>query len=394
MPILNSNTALMSAEDFSVLNLSRYQFRLRARQAVVLPPFLGSTLRGAFGHALKEAVCAMAHRHCQRCMLAERCIYPYIFETPAHDIESLRGQNRAPHPFILMPPIFERVEKAAAANNRLPKHSDSAEFLYKGMRLRLVKPVPAVCSDTGWRFSSGDELVFELILVGRAVEYMPYVVYAMSEMGKTGLGADRVRFDLIEVALVDEQGPAKAIYSGGQLIAGHDHANTKLGDLIRRRLKQLEAANILCEENLRLEFKTPVRIRVERDLQVNLNFELLVRNLLRRVSLLAVAHGSAPLNMDYRSLINLASGVKTRSSELRWWDWERYSNRQKTKMSLGGFAGEIEYEGEAIQAFMPLIAAGEMLQLGSGTSFGLGRYQIGQRNDAPAIIPKSKASNL
>lgn len=44
-------------------------------------------------------------------------------------------------------------------------------------------------------------------------------------------------------------------------------------------------------------------------------------------------------------------------------------------MNLGGFVGEIEYEGEAIQEFLPLIAAGELMHVESNTTFGLGRYE-------------------
>lgn len=369
----------MLAEDFSVLNLARYQLRLRARQAVVLPPFLGSTLRGAFGHALKEAVCVVNHRDCERCMLAERCIYPYLFETPAPPIELLRGQKGAPRPFVIMPPLLARAEKITAVNHSMPMQLKKAEFMYNGKSLRLVKPVPATCSDTGRHLSAGDDLVFELTLIGRAVEYMPYVVYAISEMAKRGLGANRIRFDLNQVALIDEQGVRKNIYSGDeQRITTPDNSTRSLGDVISQRLKQLEKAS--SPDELRLEFQTPARIRVDGDLQLKLNFDFLVRNLLRRVSLLAAVHGSASLKVNYRDLIDLASSVQTRLSGLRWWDWERYSNRQRTKMSLGGFVGEIEYTGEVIRDFMPLIVAGEVLHLGSGTSFGLGRYQVSKCN--------------
>lgn len=107
-----------------------------------------------------------------------------------------------------------------------------------------------------------------------------------------------------------------------------------------------------------------------------MNFELLVRNLLRRVSLLIAVHGSTPLELDYRGIIARAATVRTRSSNLRWSDWERYSNRQQTKMALGGFVGEVEYEGEALPEFACLLAAGEILHVGAGTTFGLGEYLI------------------
>ena len=367
----------MLAEDFSVLNLSRYQLRLKARRAVVLPRFLGSTLRGAFGHALKEAVCVVGHRDCGRCMLADRCIYPYLFETPAPPIELLRGQKGAPHPFILMPPLSEPCDGATLSREPLPRQFKRTECVHSGKRLRLVKSAPIPCSDKGWDLSPGDELVFDLLLVGRAIQYMPYVVYAVSEMAKRGLGANRVPFDLSQVAVVNEHGFAQTIYSGGdQRITVPGQATKSLTELIQSRVEQLRATGILFLDELRLNFQTPARIRVDGDLQQTLAFELLVRNLLRRISLLAAVHGSRRLDVDYRALIDRASSVRTRTSELHWRDWERYSNRQRIKMNMGGFIGGIEYLGEAIQEFIPLIIAGEILHIGTGTSFGLGRYQL------------------
>jgi hypothetical protein len=367
----------MLPEDFSVLSLSRYQLRLKARRAVVLPRYLGSTLRGAFGHSLKQAVCVVTHRDCERCILAERCIYPYLFETPAPPIELLRNQKGAPHPFILMPPISESGDGPIFRPEPLPRQFKRTECLHSGKALRLVKSEPITCSEGGWNLSQGDELVFDLLLVGRAVEYMPYVVYAVSEMAKRGLGANRVPFDLSQVAVVDKDGFVESIYSGGsQRITVPSQAIKGLSEFIQSRLDQLRANDILCLDEVRLNFRTPARVRVNGDLQQALTFELLIRNLLRRISLLAAVHGHRRLDVNYRALIERASSVKTRTSGLCWRDWERYSNRQKMKMSMGGFIGGIEYVGEAIQEFIPLIIAGEILHVGSGTSFGLGRYQL------------------
>jgi hypothetical protein len=57
----------------------------------------------------------------------------------------------------------------------------------------------------------------------------------------------------------------------------------------------------------------------------------------------------------------------------RQWEW--YSGRQKIRVKMGGFAGEISFEGE-VGPFMPLICAGEVLHTGKGTGFGLGKYGI------------------
>jgi hypothetical protein len=397
----------MIADDFAGLDLSRYELRLRARRATSLPAFLGSTLRGAFGHALKAAVCVMNHRQCERCMVADRCIYPYLFETPVPaDVAQLRGQQHAPHPFILSPPMLRAADelkpgKAGGGPDRArlspQPQSSSLHRLTDGRTLKLMHPPPAVAGSaadevaaTGRRqLQAGDELRFGLLLMGRALEYLPYVVYAVSEMARGGLGADRAQFELTEAAMIDERGMRAPVYCGkSQRIAVPDSANKSLRDLIDLRLGQsagavvagaaseLGAEKVSHAESVRLRFVTPTRIRVDGDLQVGMSFELLARNLLRRVSMLVAVHGRARLALDYRGLITRACEVETRASRLRWWDWERYSNRQQTKMTLGGFVGEVTYCGKALQEFLPLIVAGELLHVGAGTSFGLGKYEV------------------
>ena len=43
-------------------------------------------------------------------------------------------------------------------------------------------------------------------------------------------------------------------------------------------------------------------------------------------------------------------------------------------MKMGGFVGEITFEGD-IEPFMPILKAGEVLHVGKGTGFGLGKYK-------------------
>jgi hypothetical protein len=100
-------------------------------------------------------------------------------------------------------------------------------------------------------------------------------------------------------------------------------------------------------------------------------------------------HGRGQLNLDYRGLIARASQARTRRFALNWCDWERYSNRQQTKMSLGGFIGEVEYCGEAIKEFLPLLVAGEILHVGAGTSYELRAWQVRNHplTNFPATLP-------
>jgi CRISPR-associated endoribonuclease Cas6 len=472
----------MSPEDFAPLEISRYELRLRAEEACSLPAFLGSTLRGAFGHALKQAASAIDGRVCNGCRAADPCVYHYLFETPVPPgVTQLRGQREAPVPFILSPPIVQNpvrrvwrvpsVQAASAAARSLSddsrsridpqsairnpqsatrqssiRDSQSPSSLsgspaHGGFARNLSDPQSAIRNpqfavtsvifpDQPRRFAAGDTLSFDLSLIGRAIDHLPHVILAVSEMARCGLGAARARFELKEVCLKGAADGRQRIWENGAFLGAQASRLLQVprpfSELIRERLAELKGppfeetlsvspslestiADALRElhrgdlsglnngngnnagrarlgadpqpltpspYSLRLRFLAPTRIRVNGDLQTDLSFELLVRNLLRRASTLAAVHGRGSLDLDYRSLIERAVSVETRSSRLVWWDLDRYSNRQQTKMKLGGFIGEIEYEGEAIAEFLPLAVAGELLNIGTGTSFGLGSYQI------------------
>ena len=123
---------------------------------MILPTFKGSTLRGGFGYAFKRVVCAIKNKECPDCLLKEKCIYSYVFETPPpSDTKIMRKYIAAPHPFILEPPPEKR----------------------RG-------------------YKTGDEISFGLILIGKAIDYLPYFVYAFDELGRIGIGKGRAKYEL------------------------------------------------------------------------------------------------------------------------------------------------------------------------------------------------------
>lgn len=72
-------------------------------------------------------------------LLKQKCIYSYIFETPPpEDAEMLRLYPKVPHPFVNEPPITEKQV-----------------------------------------FAPGDTVPFHLILIGHAIDYLPYYIYTL-----------------------------------------------------------------------------------------------------------------------------------------------------------------------------------------------------------------------
>ncbi len=71
---------------FEHIRIGKFLLRLRALDDLHLPAYKGSTLRGGFGAALKHVACALKRQDCGGCLLRDRCVYLYLFETPPRRI--------------------------------------------------------------------------------------------------------------------------------------------------------------------------------------------------------------------------------------------------------------------------------------------------------------------
>lgn len=298
---------------------------LQARDPLVLPPYKGSTLRGGFGSAFKETVCVVDHRACARCLLRSRCAFPYVFDTPVpEDAIRMRKYLAAPHPFVFLPPLEEKT---------------------------LYKP--------------GEALTFGLTLIGKGAEFLPYFIYTFERLGeKRGLGKGRGRFAVESVTWLSPEGEEVQIYNGAE-------------KMLRNTFRPLTIQDFssLHFELVTLNFLTPTRLVYAEALTQTPEFHMLIRTLLRRLSNLAYFHCGTELDLDFRRLITAAEQIETVHSDMRWYDWERYSARQDTRMKLGGFIGNVTYQGD-LQPFLPLLRLGELVHVGKGTSFGLGKYTM------------------
>jgi hypothetical protein len=391
---------LFPTESFDALKVARYQIRLRALEPAQFPAFAGSALRGAFGHALKSSVCVMQHRDCERCLVASRCIYPNVFEPefPPH-LTEWHNERNAPSPYLLDPPVHKhRVTFVVPPSGGISEPESQPP---EGGTTNAIERRPPKWEQHR-QLDAGEEIAFGLTLLGRAIEHLPFIVLAIHEMTQRGIGAPkferpspsetpfaaetkptpeaaprrqmppRPRFALSEVLSLDADGQRRTIYTeASERLESHAAPPPSLRQLVESRLTEIEASG-----QLRLRFLTPARIKVDGDLQPRADFALLVRNLLRRVSMLTAVHGEAKLALDYAGLIARAADIQTVESKLRWWDLQRYSARQQTKLKMGGFVGAVSYEGATLGEFLPLLVAGEILRIGKGTSFGLGKFQI------------------
>jgi hypothetical protein len=320
-------------EQFKNLKISRFEIVLQSQSEAVLPTLIGSTLRGAFGHALKAISCSVKHQDCEKCFLSEVCLYSTVFEpTSSSKIKDI------PRPFIFDPPIP-------------PFTRDISEN--QTLKLRIAEK---------------GKISFGLTLIGESVKKLPYFIYAFELMARHGLGVNRQSFSIAEVFGIDANNSKHSIYTPN-LSKILPFEKTSLAELVEHRAKGLTLSN-----SLKIVFQTPLRIRRNKELLENLTFAEFFKQCSLRLKFIAENYGSR-LEYDYQTLAKQSEKIKTTSANIWRHKFLRRSNRQDRTFDLDGMLGEIEFQGD-FAGFLPFITASEFLHIGSASSLGLGKFAI------------------
>ena len=309
------------------LPLARYRLRFRAREAICLPDYAGSAWRGVFGHSLKKLVCVTREPHCEPCLLYRSCIYPYIFETPPDPgVGKLRKYNAAPHPFVLNPDDTMHGPLAAETEHSL-----------------------------------------EMTLFGRGNRHLPYIIHALDQAGKRGLGRQRGSLELLEVQQQVQDAWLSIYRPGGNLQPCPADC----------------AGPPVCPTSITIRLLSSLRMKIDGHLVTpnSFTFQSLFSSLLRRISLLTAFHTDTPLETDFVALTQAAKEIPVVRQELRWHDWTRKSSRQGSLMQLGGLLGTATFKSSDnssswLAPFWPYLWLGQWTHAGKNTSMGLGKYEI------------------
>ncbi len=309
----------------------RLSVELRSVGQARLGEFKGSLLRGAFGHALRRAMCTEGPgQECSGCELRAGCLYTRCFETFVEDRPGpfLKGVKESPRPYIFEPRTSRR------------------------------------------HFSAGDPLEFDLLLLGQAVDLQALVLLALERMARRGLGKAHHPFELRRVSY---QGPDGAWHEGYR----------RGSQAWARHVPSLPASSPPVPaqpspERLRLRFTTPLRLMRNRSLIQHFpHFRSLVHRMLRRT--LDIAHFHVPgavVDWSFRHLLDRAAAVTIENQDLRVHTLYRYSNRQQRRHSFQGLVGGLTLRGD-LGPFLPLLRTAEVIHVGKAATFGLGKVEVG-----------------
>jgi hypothetical protein len=307
---------------FSPLRLARYRLDFEVETPLTLPAYAGSTLRGAFGAALRATACMTKAKVCDGCPLLATCPYAVVFEprppTAAHPLQDF---NQIPRAYVIEPPQWG--EKT---------------------------------------YAPGETLSFHLVLAGRVVEQLPLILWAFHKAFQRGVGRGDGTASLAQVWHVVDDSPRLILDGPGGTLAEHDVA--------------LPPAPTFHEDTVTLTINTPLRLQRNGrpiDARALTARDLLVA-LVRRTALIHEFHGAGPLPLDFAALTKRAEAIES-DKDLRWRDWQRYSNRQQQKIALGGVVGRWKLSGD-LAPFLPFLHLGQWLHVGKEATFGMGGYRI------------------
>jgi hypothetical protein len=305
----------------------------------------GNALRGGFGGAFRRLVCVDLRWECAECALRFSCPYTKVFNPfLPPDAVQFTGNRDIPRPFVVKPPLATQTAYAA-----------------------------------------GEALVFDLVLAGQAVDYLPYFIVAFRELGAGGFGLNRARVALARVEAVAPGGTCTPVYEAERNLVrpaapialplpsdrtapGGSESCTPPGPAL--------AEDALSQE-LTLEFLTPTTLRTgstaqhEGAIVRRPAFHHILKRLRDRVNALATFYGDGPLALDFKALGAAAERVETVRDETRWIERSRFSRRREVRHDLSGFAGRITFRGD-VAPFLPLLRLGEYVHVGKNAVFGNG----------------------
>jgi len=316
------------------LGLIAVEVEARALRDTQLPPYLGATLRGSLGRALRQAVCVTEAPTCDGCALVARCPYGSTWEAKSEHVGDMGalGRGEWPRPYVI------GVWKAP-------------ELLRTGKTIR-----------------------FRLSLFGRARDFLPHYLVALRTALEHGLGPRRAPF-VIERAVTagltggphpDARG--LVLVSENELIPWAALPDTTLWNLVHRRVDQ-------PNETVELELATPLAIQVDGRVSTTLVIGALVSRLCERIDRLQMAWGGGfePL-LDYEALQALAASARVTRLDTRLVAFERRSDRSG-RVPMEGIVGRATLTGLAPPLFS-LLAAAEWTHVGKQATFGFGRISL------------------
>ena len=307
---------------FDRIRVGRLRLLFKKKSIRQQDGFIGSAWRGLIGKTLKRIFCSWRDKRCIDCLVRSTCPYYILYEEHGNE----PGFSDLPRPYIFYP--------LPVTDNRY--------------------------------------LSLEVTLFGQGCEFVPHLITTCEEAGYYGLGRERIRFSLQCVLQKELNGEWTTLY-----VPGEKTKITRSNFLLTDWLKHLP---LVPEDDCWLvEIKSPLRLRKQKQYLSVPDWGWSFVSLARKLFLLNNVCGGPKVEKETWLVIKdfLNSPGKSRN-EVFWYDWQRYSSRQRKKVPMGGIMGKsyIEPPWQEKEVWWHWWHTAGIFHLGKGTSMGLGKVSL------------------
>ncbi len=326
--------------DILDVRYTELRFTVRLVCDSVLPRFKASAIRGGMGQMLLDEYCIREqfrkenNNICDNCDFREECIVQRILYAKM-DIEP--------------------------------------EFMSSGNSVGYI----VECDDMRENYDQGDELRFKLILFGKNIYYLSQYLSAIYRLGQAGLGKEEAGFEVVSVcniknqAILEEGNIYKDLY---KIESFREYIDYRI-DSFQCDIEDIDEVNIVL--------KSPLAIKKEGEILQELNIDAFFENLDRRIRIMECFEGydtsRLPDSISQSQILDLPNVLH---SESRFIKIPRYSGRKNQKIYLKGVYGNMVLDLSSItdvsdkKTVIRKLLIGELLHVGSNTSFGFGGYKV------------------
>lgn len=273
--------------------------------------------RSILGCRLRRLCCIAPRNKCFDCQFNKTCAYATIFETIiSKDTDFLAGRNRGSHPFRL-------------------KINPSIDYTQEICQLDLT-----------------------VQLYGFAIQYLPYIVFALQQAGKDGLFKTKSIYNIKDVVV----NGVSSLKEDGNLNTDFV-ANTWTCDLTN-------LSKIKIKKHIHLV--SPLRFKVQGKYSTDFSAQDFLYCIERRLITLCSLYGIYDIDYEY----NPSENITIKNRFLKWLDYDYNSHRQDEKIQLGGAIGDFMLIGEFNTYDYNLLKFANIFGAGKNTSFGYGDIVI------------------
>ena len=321
--------------------LNHFRFHLEPQAPLRMPAYnKGNVIRGGFGSVFRRIVCHASCRDPGTCELRNVCPYTAVFQPFVPDGSEKISKNRdIPRPFVIKPPL-----------------------------------------ETKETYLPGERLSFDMVLVGKVKDYLPYFIVTFKELSQAGLGRNRAPVDLVGVDHVGRHGNIEPVYTKDDNLVrppadaiswrdlcvahGSNNGSTSAPGVIVARVTRVT-----------LRFLTPTLLKAGGIISGRPSFGPLAKRLRDRINALSYFYCGAGLDIEFKEFGAQAEKIRVVSDSTGWVESSRYSRRREVSHDLSGFVGAVTFEGD-LATFLPYLMLGEYLHVGKNAVFGNGWYEI------------------